>query len=321
DVMGAGMQFDYKKLKPTYKIVMGVPGASYAFEISERLGLKSDIIASAKLNVDKNKLELDTLLKQAEAHKQEAERERVVATEFKAKAQSEYDKLALQTKKLEEESLNIKEKVTNKVKSELEKYVTEAENAVEEIKGLYKDINENSLLQAKILRTKLSKNIDNLGSTEDKRNYGKRIKPEDLVSGMIVNYKGQHAEVLSINSTKKQVTILVNDVKLDIDINELCYTNETKPVKKMPILHNSIIRASKSEINLIGRHVEDALNTLEEFLDNALLNNLTEIKIIHGFGTGQLRKGIQEYLKKNNYEYRDGGFGEGDRAVTIVTIK
>ena len=320
-VMGAGMQFDYKKLKPTYKIVMGVPGASYAFEISERLGLKHDIIEVAKQNVDKDKLQLDTLLKQAEAHKQEAEKERIVATEFKAKAQSEYDKLAMQTKKLEEETINIKEKVTNKIKAELQKYINEAENAVEEIKELSKEVNENSLLQAKIVKSKLSKSIDNLGGEYDKRSFGKKIKPEDLKINMIVSYKAQSAEILSLNYAKKQVTILVNDVKLDIDINDLCYASDLKQIKNTPILLNSIIRPSKAEINLIGQRVEPALNSLEEFLDNALLNNLTEVKIIHGFGTGALRKGVQEYLKEHYYEFRDGGFGEGERAVTIVTIK
>ena len=319
----ASVEFDVETLSPTYKLLIGVPGKSNAFAISQKLGLDISIIQKAKYLMSSNDITFEELLKNIYDDKQliEKEKERILA---------ESEQINILKEKLQRENFE-KEKqekeIINNAKIKARNILLEAkEDANEIIKNLsnIKDSTEiNTLrnsLNEKIKDIKLeptvSENISNTNSlSKEEVHPGKEV---------FVTSFNQNGLVLSNVSRNNEVQVQIGSMKMNLKLNVLQNPKSTHTSKNMHTSsHISKSRNIKPEINVIGMNVEDANFVIDKFLDDCALAKLETVRIIHGKGTGKLKNGIHQFLKTNSHvkSFRLGTFGEGEMGVTVVTLK
>ncbi|HCY52343.1 MAG TPA: endonuclease MutS2 [Clostridiales bacterium] len=327
-IENASMDFDIKTLRPVYKLNIGIPGNSNAIEISKRLGLPEDLAKRATELLSKDKVSLDNVLKKAEESRQEAEKlseELKVLKEEKAK-ELEGVKKELSSVKAE------KEKITASARQEVKKIVSErlieAEAIVSELNDIYKtcELENGELIRARTLKNKLA---DSKYLNEDIPLSKYELAPVDVKKLSV----GDEVYVKSFNNTgtingikekKGEVEVLFGNIKSTVKLSD-CFNAKKQAVQsEKPKVSRSVERSSpKAEINIIGKTVAEGVEEVEKFIDQAVVSNISEIRIIHGMGTGKLKKGVWDYLKtnKNVSEYRLGRYGEGESGVTVVTLK
>ena len=319
----ASVEFDVETLSPTYKLLIGVPGKSNAFAISQKLGLDISIIQKAKDLMSSNDITFEELLKNIYDDKQliEKEKERILA---------ESEQINILKKKLQRENFE-KEKqekeIINNAKIKARNILLEAkEDANEIIKNLsnIKDSTEiNTLrnsLNEKIKDIKLeptvSENISNTNSlSKEEVHPGKEV---------FVTSFNQNGLVLSNVSRNNEVQVQIGSMKMNLKLNVLQNPKSTHTSKNMHTSsHISKSRNIKPEINVIGMNVEEANFVIDKFLDDCAISKLETVRIIHGKGTGKLKNGIHQFLKTNSHvkSFRLGTFGEGEMGVTVVTLK
>ena len=319
----ASVEFDVETLSPTYKLLIGVPGKSNAFAISQKLGLDISIIQKAKDLMSSNDITFEELLKNIYDDKQliEKEKERILA---------ESEQINILKEKLQRENFE-KEKqekeIINNAKIKARNILLEAkEDANEIIKNLsnIKDSTEiNTLrnsLNEKIKDIKLeptvSENISNTNSlSKEEVHPGKEV---------FVTSFNQNGLVLSNVSRNNEVQVQIGSMKMNLKLNVLQNPKSTHTSKNMHTSsHISKSRNIKPEINVIGMNVEEANFVIDKFLDDCAISKLETVRIIHGKGTGKLKNGIHQFLKTNSHvkSFRLGTFGEGEMGVTVVTLK
>ena len=319
----ASVEFDVETLSPTYKLLIGVPGKSNAFAISQKLGLDISIIQKAKDLMSSNDITFEELLKNIYDDKQliEKEKERILA---------ESEQINILKEKLQRENFE-KEKqekeIINNAKVKARNILLEAkEDANEIIKNLsnIKDSTEiNTLrnsLNEKIKDIKLeptvSENISNTNSlSKEEVHPGKEV---------FVTSFNQNGLVLSNVSRNNEVQVQIGSIKMNLKLNVLQNPKSTHTSKNMHTSsHISKSRNIKPEINVIGMNVEEANFVIDKFLDDCAISKLETVRIIHGKGTGKLKNGIHQFLKTNSHvkSFRLGTFGEGEMGVTVVTLK
>ena len=319
----ASVEFDVETLSPTYKLLIGVPGKSNAFAISQKLGLDISIIQKAKYLMSSNDITFEELLKNIYDDKQliEKEKERILA---------ESEQINILKEKLQRENFE-KEKqekeIINNAKIKARNILLEAkEDANEIIKELsnIKDSTEiNTLrnsLNEKIKDIKLeptvSENISNTNSlSKEEVHPGKEV---------FVTSFNQNGLVLSNVSRNNEVQVQIGSMKMNLKLNVLQNPKSTHTSKNMHTSsHISKSRNIKPEINVIGMNVEEANFVIDKFLDDCAISKLETVRIIHGKGTGKLKNGIHQFLKTNSHvkSFRLGTFGEGEMGVTVVTLK
>ena len=319
----ASVEFDVETLSPTYKLLIGVPGKSNAFAISQKLGLDISIIQKAKDLMSSNDITFEELLKNIYDDKQliEKEKERILA---------ESKQINILKEKLQRENFE-KEKqekeIINNAKIKARNILLEAkEDANEIIKNLsnIKDSTEiNTLrnsLNEKIKDIKLeptvSENISNTNSlSKEEVHPGKEV---------FVTSFNQNGLVLSNVSRNNEVQVQIGSMKMNLKLNVLQNPKSTHTSKNMHTSsHISKSRNIKPEINVIGMNVEEANFVIDKFLDDCAISKLETVRIIHGKGTGKLKNGIHQFLKTNSHvkSFRLGTFGEGEMGVTVVTLK
>lgn len=319
----ASVEFDVETLSPTYKLLIGVPGKSNAFAISQKLGLDISIIQKAKYLMSSNDITFEELLKNIYDDKQliEKEKERILA---------ESEQINILKEKLQRENFE-KEKqekeIINNAKIKARNILLEAkEDANEIIKNLsnIKDSTEiNTLrnsLNEKIKDIKLeptvSENISNTNSlSKEEVHPGKEV---------FVTSFNQNGLVLSNVSRNNEVQVQIGSMKMNLKLNVLQNPKSTHTSKNMHTSsHISKSRNIKPEINVIGMNVEEANFVIDKFLDDCAISKLETVRIIHGKGTGKLKNGIHQFLKTNSHvkSFRLGTFGEGEMGVTVVTLK
>ena len=319
----ASVEFDVETLSPTYKLLIGVPGKSNAFAISQKLGLDISIIQKAKDLMSSNDITFEELLKNIYDDKQliEKEKERILA---------ESEQINILKKKLQRENFE-KEKqekeIINNAKVKARNILLEVkEDANEIIKELsnIKDSTEiNTLrnsLNKKIKDIKLeptvSENISNTNSlSKEEVHPGKEV---------FVTSFNQNGLVLSNVSRNNEVQVQIGSMKMNLKLNVLQNPKSTHTSKNMHTSsHISKSRNIKPEINVIGMNVEEANFVIDKFLDDCAISKLETVRIIHGKGTGKLKNGIHQFLKTNSHvkSFRLGTFGEGEMGVTVVTLK
>ena len=319
----ASVEFDVETLSPTYKLLIGVPGKSNAFAISQKLGLDISIIQKAKDLMSSNDITFEELLKNIYDDKQliEKEKERILA---------ESEQINILKEKLQRENFE-KEKqekeIINNAKVKARNILLEAkEDANEIIKNLsnIKDSTEiNTLrnsLNEKIKDIKLeptvSENISNTNSlSKEEVHPGKEV---------FVTSFNQNGLVLSNVSRNNEVQVQIGSMKMNLKLNVLQNPKSTHTSKNMHTSsHISKSRNIKPEINVIGMNVEEANFVIDKFLDDCAISKLETVRIIHGKGTGKLKNGIHQFLKTNSHvkSFRLGTFGEGEMGVTVVTLK
>lgn len=327
-IENASMDFDIKTLRPVYKLNIGIPGNSNAIEISKRLGLPEDLAKRATELLSKDKVSLDNVLKKAEESRQEAEK---LSEELKVLKEEKEKELEGVKKELSSVKAE-KDKITASARQEVKKIVSErlieAEAIVSELNDIYKtcELENGELIRARTLKNKLA---DSKYLNEDIPLSKYELAPVDVKKLSV----GDEVYVKSFNNTgtindikekKGEVEVLFGNIKSTVKLSD-CFNAKKRAVQsEKPKVSRAVEKSSpKAEINIIGKTVAEGVEEVEKFIDQAIVSNIPEIRIIHGMGTGKLKKGVWDYLKtnKNVSEYRLGRYGEGESGVTVVTLK
>lgn len=323
-VENASVEFDVESLRPTYRLSIGIPGKSNAFEISKKLGLSESIIAQAKELLSQNDIRFEDVIANAEYHRQIAEREQALAEETR----KETVKLRDEVEKLRREIEESREKSLRKAKEEarriLENAHREAEETIRELKTLKKQA---SLPEHEIqrIRKHMEDGLDELNAalkTKNEANFTppKTLKPGDNVELVSLGTKGS---VCSYDQRSGEVVVQAGIMKLKTHISQLRLCSIEKKPGKVIIERDASRPSVPMETDVRGMDLEEAINAVDRYLGEAVMAGLNEVSIIHGKGTGVLRTGIQHYLKNhlNVKKYRNGLYGEGETGVTVVTLK
>lgn len=327
-VKNASMEFNVDTLSPTYRLIIGIPGKSNAFEISKRLGLDQKIIDSAKELLNENDTRFEDVLKAIEEDRTEIENKRVKINEENEEIERLREKLENKNKKLEEKQ----EAIINKAKEEAREIVKKAKSESAFIIDELKDI---SSLSKKEDRRRLQEAKDYLRELEDEnrlkiKDNKKRTKeiPKDIKLGESVRIISidKFGEVETLPDDKGDLNIQVGIMSVRSNINDIERSEskeEVKVEKKTRSINKSKSKNISSEINLIGRTVDEAILLLDKYLDDAYLARLKEVRIIHGKGTGTLRDAVRKYLQNSKHviEYREADYTEGGSGATVAVIK
>jgi DNA mismatch repair protein MutS2 len=334
-VENACCEFDVQSLRPTYRLLIGVPGKSNAFAISKKLGLSDNIINDASRRLDSEDIKFEDLVTDLEQSRVTIEREREELNEYKAQIAQLKSELTKKTERLDERTDNIIRKANE-----------EAARILKDAKE-YADKTINAMNKHGMTVKELEKHRSAIREKMNKRQEKLKIEPANNISEHkahdISEFKvGMHVKVLTMNvigtvsqihKNKNQVTVLVGSLNTKMDIKNLAilkgYKDPAETSSKPKGAGGSgKIKMSKSssvssEINLLGYTVDEAIAVLDKYLDDAYIARIPQVRIVHGKGTGALRSGITSYLHGVPYikEFRLGQIGEGAEGVTIVTFK
>ena len=328
-VQNASVEFDIENLKPTYKLLIGIPGKSNAFAISEKLGLKKEIIDYATSLLEKNDIDFESLLKNIYDDKLKIEKE-------KEQIEKNLHQVELLKNNLQRDDSKIREQekeIINKAKLEARNILLDAKDDATSMINKMKEISESSseLKELNNMRNSLNNSIKNISlSGNDELNVTPLDESEIVVGAKVfVSTLGQNGIVSSKISKSKEVQVQIGSIKTNISIKFLEKPKKlkddltNKPVSSYSTHNASKTKTANSEINVIGLTIDEAIPLVDKFLDDCFLAKLQTARIVHGKGTGKLREGIHTFLKKNNRvkSYRIGTYGEGEMGVTIVEMK
>lgn len=314
----ACVEFDIKKLLPTYKLLIGIPGTSNAFAISKRLGISEEILLRAKEKLNDTNIHIEDLLKEIYENKRKIETE---------KEKIEKDSKLAEALKLEFEEKNneLKAKENSIITSAREKASKILLDAKEDADNIIRDLeNSKSSKEANEKRKELNKKLENF-STSSRPKPKSIIKKEDLKIGdeVFIPRINKSGTIISISNDSCMVQIGI--IKSSFNFSELEASTKTIPKDdKIRSVKREFKPISISpEINVIGQNVDEACFVIDKYLDTCFLNGLKQVRIVHGKGTGKLRQGVQSFLKTHPHvkSFRLGTFGEGEMGVTVVELK
>lgn len=337
-VENASCEFNVDTLGPTYRVLIGIPGKSNAFAISRRLGLPDYIIRKAADRIDAENVRFEDVLSQLDIQRQAMEKEREEAARLRREMEEARNQAEQYRARIEEE----RRKATEKAQAEARGIIEEARDTADRV---FKELNEMRRRQEQSkgwledneqraeLRRRLNEAEDMLGGK------GEEITPlpptRDAVAGDIVELvkMGTQAEVTAVNrdgtlqlkagilnlKARQDEVRVLEDATARKKQSEKDKKRRTAAVVQRPVR----LTSAKAELDLRGMMTDEALGTVDMFLDNALMGKLETVTIIHGKGTGALRKAVRAHLKQSRYvkEFRPGVYGEGEDGVTVVTLK
>lgn len=330
-VENAAVEFNIKTLSPTYKLLIGVPGKSNAFEISKRLGLGEYIIDKAKNFIDSENIEFEDLLQNIEQNRIDTLKEKEEANRLKEEVRKLKEELLVKTERLSVQ----RDKIINEAKRDALKIMRdskeEADMIIKEIRDLQKQgVNKDKNREIENLRREMNESMKDLHSNvkdmivpKVAKKAIKNLKVGDDVKVVTLNQQGS---VLSVDNDKKEALIQIGIMKMNLPFASL---EQIKSNKKDVLKSGAgkILKKKsfniKQEIDLRGLNLEEAMVEVDKYLDDAYLAGIPKATIIHGIGTGVLKAGMKEMLKRHKHikSYRDGVYGEGGAGVTIVEFK
>lgn len=334
-IENASMEFDMSTLRPLYRISIGLPGSSNAIAISRRLGLKEEILGAALSNLSEGAQKFESVVRQAELSRVEAEtlkREvECLKTEWGEKVKevdAEHEKLKRERDKL---YLNAKVESRRIINEKTEA----AEELLEKIEAIAssRNISDADLIRARTLKNRLADKAYESENEAEKPRLEKAdlscLKQGEIV---FVNAMQAQGEILSVDTRKKRAEVRCGGIKLTVREGDLYkLNNHTDSVGRMNdrskniqvVRRVSAPAAIQLEINVLGKTVMEAVTEVDAFIDRAVLSGVEEVKIIHGVGTGKLKEGIRNHLRKhrNVADFRSGVYGEGEAGVTIVKLR
>ncbi|ATP41366.1 endonuclease MutS2 [Solibacillus sp. R5-41] len=325
-VVNASVEFDVETLSPTYRLLIGVPGRSNAFEISKRLGLSNGIIDRAKSFTGTDRHEVESMIASLEESRLRSEREADEAHILLEDAQKIRTELEARLRAYDEKKENLEKKAKDKARKIVDDAKKEAEKVIEELREMKKNaamsVKEHEIIDAK-------KRLDEAAPQNNKvlqKAVATRERIQNLQVGdevKVLSY-GQKGSLLQKVSAKEWV-VQIGILKMKLPESDLEYIKPEKEqvTRTMTNIKNRKDTHVKLELDLRGERYEDALIRTEKYLDDAVLSNYPRVSIIHGKGTGALRQGIQSFLKKHKRvkTYRYGEAGEGGFGVTVVELK
>jgi len=328
-VQNACCEFDVETLRPTYRLLVGVPGKSNAFAISEKLGLGKDVIERAKGYLTQDNLRFEDVLSDIEKNRIESRREREQAEALRRQVEA----LRQETEKEKQKIARERDQIIAKAKEEARALVREArreaEELLERLKTLEKKGIEQSMKELQEARAGVRR-LDHLEASYAD-DFGVRPvfaePPKDLKPGesvMLLNLN-QKATVLEEPDGDGQVLVQAGIMKIKVHVSQLSRVDEQKhTLEKMQHVRMAGVKASPIglELDLRGLNVEEALDRVDKYLDDAVIAGLHEVTLIHGKGTGALRRAISEHLRRHQHvtSFRLGKYGEGETGVTIVRL-
>ncbi|UCZ52200.1 endonuclease MutS2 [Bacillus shivajii] len=326
-VMNASVEFDVETLKPTYRLLIGVPGRSNAFAISRRLGLSDTIIEDAKSHIGADTNKIENMIASLEDSRKGAEQQMEETEKLRDEAARLHDELTEEFEKLQEEKEKVLKAAEDKAAESVKKAKAEAEQVIRELRDMQKknpSIKEHELIDAKKRLEEAEPELVDKKKEKPKKNLKQpkvnKLVPGDEVKVISFDQKGHIVEKVN----DKEYFVQLGMMKMKVKKDDLLYIDRPKEVEKNPL---STIRGKgthvKTELDLRGERFENAMMEVEKYLDDAVLAGYHQVSIIHGQGTGALRKGVQELLKKhrNVKGTRLGGAGEGGSGVTVVSLK
>lgn len=333
-VENAAMEFDVETLTPTYRLLIGVPGKSNAFEISKKLGLSESVIERASEHIKHGDMEFENVISSIEDDKRKAAADRLDAESMRAEIE---EKL----KKLEEKEKAISEKradIIAEAKREARELLRETKSAVKDVQkdlrklqksGAHTNLNTGSLEKSRrkineaedLVSEKVVKQVNSEPVSADTLKIGDRVKLLTI---------GQNGTILSLPDEKGNLMINIGALKVKARLQDLMLINEgkdRKPQAKSSSKYGSLLRSKSSSvsasINVMGKNLEDALADVEKYLDDVYMAGLDMVSIIHGRGGGILKDGIRQMLKRKKYvdSYGAASYNDGGEGVTIVRMK
>ena len=328
----ASSDFDVEHLRPTYKLLIGIPGKSNAFAISKKLGLSDEILDRAKSFQKDDDINIETLLKNIYDDKLAIEEE-------KERIRKNSSQVELLRKSLERDNSKLTQEAESIVSDAKQKAREILLDAKDEANEIIRELNKEATntKSANALRNKLNSSIDKLSSieTDNSASNFKTLSSADITVGMEVMCKNFNAKgtVLSLPNRSNEVRVQIGALTTNVKLSDLLLLNASKESSSKPsgsahkhsnvTFSNNKAQNVASEINVIGLTVDQALPIVDKYLDDCYMANLETARIVHGKGTGRLRDGIHSFLKKNPHvkSYRMGTYGEGEMGVTVVSFK
>lgn len=328
--MNASCEFDIETLKPTYRVIMGIPGKSNAFLISKRLGLTDHVIEAAKKYISTEGIKFEDIINSLHQEKVVLEAERQKAQNYK----NEVEELKKQAELQKEEIEKTKEKLLYEAKQKALKLLEEAQDEIDEIIEEMKIASkiredkerERAVNQAKDkLKSRINKEESEItGIVIGRKSNDTAVKDIKLGQTVLVTNIDKQGMVLTLPDSNGNLTIQVGIMKINSNIKFLKIVEEKSNSKKERV-NTSNMRSPniQTEIDLRGQLLDDALMLVDKYLDDSAMSGLNQVTIIHGKGTGALRTGIHKFLKHHPHvrTFRLGVFGEGEAGVTIVELK
>jgi mutS2 protein len=333
-VENAAMEFDVETLTPTYRLLIGVPGKSNAFEISKKLGLSESVIERASEHIKHGDMEFENVISSIEDDKRKAAADRLDAESMRAEIEE-------RLKKLEEKEKAVSEKradIIAEAKREARELLRETKSAVKDVQkdlrrlqksGAHTNLNTGALEKSRrkineaedLVSEKVVKQVNSEPVSADTLKIGDRVKLLTI---------GQNGTILSLPDEKGNLMINIGALKVKARLQDLMLINEgkdRKPQAKSSSKYGSLLRSKSSSvsasINVMGKNLEDALADVEKYLDDVYMAGLDMVSIIHGRGGGILKDGIRQMLKRKKYvdSYGAASYNDGGEGVTLVRMK
>ena len=332
-VENACCEFDVESLKPTYKLLIGIPGKSNAFAISSKLGLPDTIIDAAKEQISKEDESFEDVLANLENSRLTIEKERREAAEYKDRIKTLEAQLKAKNEKLD----SAKDKILKEAHEQARAILQEAKTVADETIRSFNQADRNSDMKElekkrQNIREKIDDKNERLALKTPPSATRKTLDPKKLKKGDSVRIvsMGLKGTVSSLPDAKGNLFVQCGIIRSSVNVNDLVLLadNDTASQKSAVRTSGGKMKMSKTmtispEINLLGKTCDEAISVLDKYLDDAYLSHLPSVRVVHGKGTGALRNAVHTHLKRLKYvkEFRLGEFGEGDAGVTIVTFK
>ena len=333
-VENACCEFDVETLRPTYRLLIGIPGKSNAFAISSKLGLSDEIIHAAKEQISKEDESFEDVIADLEQSRVTIEKEQQEIAEYKERIRTLQEQLQKKNEKIDQAKDKILRDANEKARAILQEAKDVADETIRDFNkaGASADIKELEKKRQKV-RDKINEKNGKLalGNNQKKPANQKTVDPKKLKKGdsvkiISMNLKGI---VNTLPDARGNLFVQCGIIRMQTNINDLVpVKEETITAPALQRTNTGKLKMSKSfsvssEINLLGCTVDEAIAKLDKYLDDAYLAHLPSVRVVHGKGTGALRSAVQSHLKRLKYvkEYRLGEYGEGDAGVTIVTFK
>ncbi len=327
-VINASMEFDIATLSPTYRLLVGVPGRSNAFAIAERLGLAASIIDRAKGEVSEEDQRVESMIASLEQNRLSAETERQTAESLRLQLEQLRAKHEAERQRFEEQKERLLLKAQEEARETVAKAMREAEQIIADLRKLAMEegaaVKEHKLIEAKRrLEEAMPEQRRPKRNAERGKGKADKIEAGDEVMVYSLNQKGY---VLELHGTEATVQLGIMKMKVAMDDLELVKAKEkanAAPPKAAATMKRTRDEHVRMELDLRGESLEEAIMEVDRFLDESFLAGFGQVYIIHGKGTGVLRTGIQQYLRKHSHvkSFRNGEFGEGGMGVTVAELK
>lgn len=326
--INASMEFDVETLSPTYKLLIGIPGRSNAFEIAKRLGLNDMVIESARQLMSGESQSVDEMIQDLENKRKQASQETGKVREELQNAQALHRELKNAFKEYEAEKEQLKKKAEKEANQIIEKAQKDTEKIIEDLRARQLQgaqgsaVKEHEFIEAQTRLSNLKLEEESLKKNKilQKQKRKKELKPGDFVQVESLGQKGTIVE----KSGNKQWVVQMGMLKMKLNERDLTPAQQEKePSYNRTSLKSTSMGSVSTEIDLRGERVEAALNQLDQYIDQAILSNYPQVTVIHGMGTGAVRKAVQDYLKKHPQvkSYNDAPANQGGNGATIVLFK